>query len=149
MQKIELSIGTNRAFVEYQSESEKELLQKTARELNTEYNRLIITCGKIDENILLFFLLMKIEIKLQKIVYYNVDEILPGIFKHISKYIQERNGEKIKEALMVISIIRKVELNKINSTEEKNDDQTITMIKKFSRDIKDNVVAIENNILLC
>ncbi|MDR2077367.1 MAG: hypothetical protein LBP39_00165 [Rickettsiales bacterium] len=148
MQSIELSIGTNRAFIEYHSELEKELFQKTARELNIEYNKLTINCGKIDENILLFFLLMKIEIKLQKISYHNVDDMLPAVFKSIGKYVQEKNGEKIKEALMVIGIIKKMELNKMSDKSGEDDDRVLAMIKKFSDEIKDGVTAIENNILL-
>ncbi|MDR2778406.1 MAG: hypothetical protein LBB13_02795 [Rickettsiales bacterium] len=148
MQKIELSIGTNRALVEYQNESEKELLQKTAKELNIEYNKLTINFGRIDENILLFFLLMKIEIKLQKVSYFNVDEAMLGIFRSISRYVQERNGEKIKEALMVVSLVRKMELNRIDNGEAKNEDKVLVTIKRFSEEIKANIATIENNILL-
>ncbi|MDR2777653.1 MAG: hypothetical protein LBB24_02705 [Rickettsiales bacterium] len=153
MQRVELSVGTVKASLGYSDDSERELILKTARELNTECNRLIMSCGNVDETILLFFLLMKTEIKLQKINYRNVDDMLFGILKSIGNYVHEKNSTKIKESLVAIGIIRKIELNSVcgdgkDGIDVYDDNELITLIKSFAGEVNGSVETIENNIYL-
>ncbi|MDR1494985.1 MAG: hypothetical protein LBI29_03045 [Rickettsiales bacterium] len=151
MQRVELSIGTIKASLGYNSESERELILKTARELNIEYNKLIISCGNVDENILLFFLLIKTEIKLQKIDSRNVDEALFNVLKSIGGYIHEKNSTKIKESLVAISIIKKIELNNrynVDESGKNHENEALLLVNSFIEEIKGNIRTIENNILL-
>lgn len=146
--QLEISIGTNKSFISYNSEIEKESFVLVSRELNKEYNKLLIDCGKIDETILLFFLLIKTEIKLRKIDYKKSDDLLLLVLRSISKYIQDKDTAKTKESLVVINMIRKIELEKKIKSNILEEDQNITLIKNFIQDIRSNIEAIENNILL-
>lgn len=146
--QLEISIGTNKSFINYNSEAEKESFVLVSRELNKEYNRLLIDCGKIDETILLFFLLIKTEIKLRKIDYKKSDDLLFLILRSISKYIQDKDIAKTKESLVVINMIRRIELEKKFNINIQEEDQNITLLKNFIQDIRSNIEAIENNILL-
>lgn len=146
--QLEISIGTNKSFISYNSETEKESFVSVSRELNKEYNKLLIDCGKIDETILLFFLLIKTEIKLRKIDYKKSDDLLLLVLRSISKYIQDKDTIKTKESLVVINMIRKIELEKKINSNIQEEDQNITLIKNFIQDIRSNIEAIENNILL-
>lgn len=146
--QLEISIGTNKSFISYNSETEKESFILVSRELNKEYNKLLIDCGKIDETILLFFLLIKTEIKLRKIDYKKSDDLLLLVLRSISKYIQDKDTAKTKESLVVINMIRKIELEKKIKSNILEEDQNITLIKNFIQDIRSNIEAIENNILL-
>jgi hypothetical protein len=145
---VELSIGVNRTTVRCASEQEKDLFLKAARELNGEYNRLIINCGNVEENILLFFLLLKMEIKLRHVTFLNVDETFPGILKSISKYVLDKNVSKLKESLMLIMLVRKLELDQGDKKVFGDDTVLTQLIKKFGEEIRGNIKALENNILL-
>ncbi|MDR3079150.1 MAG: hypothetical protein LBU15_03870 [Rickettsiales bacterium] len=153
MQRVELSVGTIKASIGYSNESERELILATARELNVEYNRLIISCGNVDENILLFFLLIKTEIKLQSIDQGNVDVALFSVLKSIGGYLQEKNSTKIKESLVAIGIIRKIELNNKSIGGESAsgggaESETALLVSNFAEELRGNIKTIENNILL-
>ena len=91
MKQVELSIGTNTAFVDYNDENEKENLISASKELNKEYNKLVINLGRIDETILLVFLLIKTELKLNKVNNRNSDELLDNLLRSISKWTRTDN----------------------------------------------------------
>jgi hypothetical protein len=150
---VELSIGTVKASIAYSTDLEKELILKTAGELNTEYNRLIISCGNVEESILLFFLLMKTEIKLQRIDHRNVDNAFFSVLKLLGSYVHEKNSTRIRESLVAIGIIKRIELNRKDNTsytdkDEYSREELFSAIEKFGEEIKGNIKTIENNILL-
>lgn len=147
MKQIELSIGTNTAFVDYNDESEKENLISASKELNKEYNKLVISLGRIDETILLVFLLIKTELKLNKISGKNSDEVLDNILRSISKWVRTDN-EKIKEFLVLINIIRKIKLDSKPIQDNSEEDEFVEKINSFIMDIKGKIEAIEKNIVL-
>ena len=147
MQKIELSIGTNTAFVNYNDEKEKENLILASKELNKEYNKLVINIGRVDETILLIFLLIKTESKINKINYKNSDEVFDNVLKSIGKWINSEN-EKIKEFLVLINIIRKIELERKTLLDSNDEDLVIKYLNNFTQDIKAKIETIEKNILL-
>lgn len=147
MQQIELSIGTNTAFVNYNDENEKENLISASKELNKEYNKLIINLGRIDETVLLVFLLIKTELKLNKINHKNSDEILDNILKSISKWISSDN-KKIKDFLVLINIIKKIELDNKLILDNQEEDEFTKYLNNFIKDIKGKIETIEKNILL-
>ncbi len=147
MQKIELSIGTNTAFVNYNDEKEKENLILVSKELNKEYNKLVINIGRVDETILLIFLLIKTESKINKINYKNSDEVFDNVLKSIGKWINSEN-EKIKEFLVLINIIRKIELERKTLLDSNDEDLVIKYLNNFTQDIKAKIETIEKNILL-
>lgn len=147
MQKIELSIGTNTAFVNYNDEKEKENLILVSKELNKEYNKLVINIGRVDETILLIFLLIKTESKINKINYKNSDEVFDNVLKSIGKWINSEN-EKIKEFLVLINIIRKIDLERKTLLDSNDEDIVIKYLNNFIQDIKAKIETIEKNILL-
>lgn len=147
MQKIELSIGTNTAFVNYNDEKEKENLILVSKELNKEYNKLVINIGRVDETILLIFLLIKTESKINKINYKNSDEVFDNVLKSIGKWINSEN-EKIKEFLVLINIIRKIDLERKTLLDSNDEDAVIKYLNNFTQDIKAKIETIEKNILL-
>lgn len=147
MQKIELSIGTNTAFVNYNDEKEKENLILVSKELNKEYNKLVINIGRVDETILLIFLLIKTESKINKINYKNSDEVFDNVLKSIGKWINSEN-EKIKEFLVLINIIRKRDLERKTLLDSNDEDIVIKYLNNFIQDIKAKIETIEKNILL-
>ena len=147
MQKIELSIGTNTAFVNYNDEKEKENLILVSKELNKEYNKLVINIGRVDETILLIFLLIKTESKINKINYKNSDEVFDNVLKSIGKWINSEN-EKIKVFLVLINIIRKIELERKTLLDSNDEDLVIKYLNNFTQDIKAKIETIEKNILL-
>ena len=130
MQKIELSIGTNTAFVNYNDEKEKENLILVSKELNKEYNKLVINIGRVDETILLIFLLIKTESKINKINYKNSDEVFDNVLKSIGKWINSEN-EKIKEFLVLINIIRKRDLERKTLLDSNDEDIVIKYLNNF------------------
>lgn len=147
MKQIELSIGTNTAFVDYNDESEKEDLISASKELNKEYNKLVISLGRIDETILLVFLLIKTELKLNKISGKNSDEVLDNILRSISKWVRTDN-EKIKEFLVLINIIRKIKLDSKPIQDNSEEDEFVEKINSFIMDVRGKIEAIEKNIVL-
>lgn len=147
MKQIELSIGTNTAFVDYNDESEKENLISASKELNKEYNKLVISLGRIDETILLVFLLIKTELKLNKVSGKNSDEVLDNILRSISKWIRTDN-EKIKEFLVLINIIRKIKLDSKPIQDNSEEDEFVEKINSFIMDVRGKIEAIEKNIVL-
>ena len=147
MQKIELSIGTNTAFVNYNDEKEKENLILVSKELNKEYNKLVINIGRVDETILLIFLLIKTESKINKINYKNSDEVFDNVLKSIGKWINSEN-KKIKEFLVLINIIRKIDLERKTLLDSNDEDAVIKYLNNFTQDIKAKIETIEKNILL-
>ena len=147
MQKIELSIGTNTAFVNYNDEKETENLILVSKELNKEYNKLVINIGRVDETILLIFLLIKTESKINKINYKNSDEVFDNVLKSIGKWINSEN-EKIKEFLVLINIIRKIELERKTLLDSNDEDLVIKYLNNFTQDMKAKIETIEKNILL-
>ncbi len=147
MKQIELSIGTNTAFVDYNDESEKENLISASKELNKEYNKLVISLGRIDETILLVFLLIKTELKLNKISGKNSDEVLDNILRSISKWVRTDN-EKIKEFLVLINIIRKIKLDSKPIQDNSEEDEFVEKINSFIMDVRGKIEAIEKNIVL-
>ncbi len=147
MQQIELSIGTNTAFVNYNDENEKENLISASKELNKEYNKLIINLGRIDETVLLVFLLIKTESKLNKINHKNSDEILDNILKSISKWISSDN-KKIKDFLVLKKNKKKIELDNKLILDNQEEDEFIKYLNNFIKDIKGKIETIEKNILL-
>ena len=146
MKQIELIIGTNTAFVDYNDEDEKENLISASKELNKEYNKLVINLGRIDETILLVFLLIKTELKLNKISSKNSDDILDNILRSISKWIRTDN-EKIREFLVLINIIKKIKLDSGSAQGDSEEDEVIEKMNNFIMDIKGKIEAIEKNIV--
>ena len=147
MKQIELSIGTNTAFVDYNDENEKENLISASKELNKEYNKLVINLGRIDETILLVFLLIKTELKLNKVNNRNSDELLDNLLRSISKWIRTDN-EKIKEFLVLINIIKKINLDNKPTQDDSEENELMERINSFVTDVKGKIEAIEKNIVL-
>lgn len=147
MKQIELSIGTNTAFVDYNDESEKENLISASKELNKEYNKLVINLGRIDEIILLVFLLIKTELKLSKVSNQNSDDVLDNLLRSISKWVRTDN-EKIKEFLVLINIIKRIKLDAKPIQDNSEENELIEKINNFITDIRGKIEAIEKNIVL-
>jgi hypothetical protein len=147
---ISLSIGTVKTSIEYKNEEEKNVFLQVARELNLEYNKVVMMLGNIDENILLFYMLLITEFKLRNIKQNNIDELLLFTLKSISNFIQNKNNAndaKVKENLAVINIIKRVELNKKSENVSKKDDESIVMVEEFIENIKNDIRGAEKEIL--
>ena len=125
MQQMEISIGSAKTKINYNSENEKTIFLNISRELNKEYNKITanLNCN-MHEIILLSFLLFETGIKLNNIINEKAEENLLSFIKSISKYIQQgkmninmnseekiNEIEKIKEKLIIANIIKKIELN--------------------------------------
>jgi hypothetical protein len=145
--EINLSIGTVKTIIKYKNEDEKNVFMQVTKELNMEYNKVIMMLGNIDENILLFYLLLKTEIKLHNVKQNDIEDLLFSILRSIGSFIQSKNNEKIKENLAVINIIKKVELGKKVENSTENNDENVVLIDKLIEDIKDDIRNIEKKIL--
>ena len=163
MQQMEISIGSVKTKVNYNSENEKTLFENISKELNKEYNKITVNLNcNIDETILLSFLLFETGIKLSNLMDEKMEENMFLFIKSISKYIQQNKisvntgyGEKIneiektKEKLIVANIIKKIELNGKNQKSTENQkNEYLLLIDNFAENIKSDIKNLENKILL-
>lgn len=163
MQQMEISIGSVKTKVNYNSENEKTLFENISKELNKEYNKITVNLNcNIDETILLSFLLFETGIKLNNLMDEKMEENMFLFIKSISKYIQQNKisvntgyGEKIneiektKEKLIVANIIKKIELNGKNQKGAENQkNEYLLLIDNFAENIKSDIKNLENKILL-
>ncbi len=160
---MEISIGSVKTKVNYNSENEKTLFENISKELNKEYNKITVNLNcNIDETILLSFLLFETGIKLNNLMDEKMEENMFLFIKSISKYIQQNKisvntgyGEKIneiektKEKLIVANIIKKIELNGKNQKGAENQkNEYLLLIDNFAENIKSDIKNLENKILL-
>ncbi len=160
---MEISIGSVKTKVNYNSENEKTLFENISKELNKEYNKITVNLNcNIDETILLSFLLFETGIKLSNLMDEKMEENMFLFIKSISKYIQQNKisvntgyGEKIneiektKEKLIVANIIKKIELNGKNQKSTENQkNEYLLLIDNFAENIKSDIKNLENKILL-
>ena len=96
---------------------------------------------------LLVFLLIKTELKLNKISSKNSDDILDNILRSISKWVRADN-EKIKEFLVLINIIKKIKLDSKSTQDDSEENELMEKMNNFIVDIKGKIEAIEKNIVL-
>lgn len=148
--QLEISIGINRSFISYNSEEERETFVNVSRELNKEYNKLMMNCGKVDDIILLFFLLIKTEIKLRRITYENVDNLLLVFLYSIRKYVQGGDLKHIRDSLVVINVVRRIELDRRleEGFENEEENENMLRIKNFVNEICSAMETVEKNVLL-
>lgn len=144
--ELDVSIGITKAKIPYNNEEEKLLIEKITKELNIEYNKIIAECNRIDEKILLFYLLFKTQAKFFQ--FKNIDDYFHGIFISLHTFLNEKNKNSQNEILVVLNIYKKIELNRKNINIPDNnfsgfDEQ---VIKDFILNLQNDVKSLEEGV---
>ena len=145
MGEMDVSVSITKAKIQYNSEAEKERLQKAMKDLTRESNNIVVKYGKLDEKILLFFLLVKTQAKLigNK---NNIEELFFAVLDDIYQFISDKN-ENINEVLVLLNIYKQAELNNKKNKNELEDDNK-NVIEDFVNQIKKQIETIKQQIYL-
>lgn len=145
MGEMDVSVSITKARIQYNSEAEKERLQKAMKDLTRESNNIVVKYGKLDEKILLFFLLVKTQAKLigNK---NNIEELFFAVLDGIYQFISDKN-ENINEVLVLLNIYKQAELNNKKNKNELEDDNK-NVIEDFVNQIKKQIETIKQQIYL-
>ena len=65
--KLEVYIGKFKTSMTYSNDNEKEVLEEITSEANKEFNKLLISCGRLDERMLMFFMLLNLQKEIWRI----------------------------------------------------------------------------------
>lgn len=150
--KTTVYIGKCKIDLNYSSESEKELLETFSRELNTDLNNLLLDFGRLNDSILLFFLLFRT----QKEIFdlsgdeYNFETIL----KEVSCFLNEKSN--LDNQLILGNIVKKNILKKLKKEKSKESNpiapkilpkqEVIGLIETFNNLVINKIKKLEKNI---
>lgn len=148
-QKINICIGSIKTELNYSNDSEKEILDNCSKELNTEFNNLLLEFGRINDIILLFFLLFKTQQSIFEIS--NEDYDFFSILKEISCFLNEKGN--IENQLIIGNIVKRNVFKKLKNTgitnkkNNKIEEQTILNILDNFINITTNKIKKVNKII--
>lgn len=134
-QKINICIGSIKTELNYSNDSEKEILDNCSRELNTEFNNLLLEFGRINDIILLFFLLFRTQQNIFEIS--NEDYDFFSILKEISCFLNEKGN--IENQLIIGNIVKRNVLKKLKNTGNTN--------KKINKVEEQTIINIIDNFV--
>lgn len=108
--KIDVYIGKFKTSIKYSSENEKKALEEISQEINKDFNKLLISFGRIDEKMLMFFMLLNLQKNIFEKTNSNKKDDLLAIFKEVSIFVNQ--GTVIENNLILGLIFKKNELKK-------------------------------------
>ena len=108
--KIDIYIGKFKTSIKYSSENEKKALEEISQEINKDFNKLLISFGRIDEKMLMFFMLLNLQKNIFEKTNSNKKDDLLAIFKEVSIFVNQ--GTVIENNLILGLIFKKNELKK-------------------------------------
>lgn len=111
IKEMNIYIGRFRCNMKYSNENEKKVLEEISSEVNKDFNKLLISFGRIDEKMLLFFMLLNLQREIFLISNSESKEDFFETFKCVSMFINQ--GANIENQLIVGLICKKNELREI------------------------------------
>lgn len=140
--RIDIYIGRFKASIKYSSENEKKTLEGISQEINTDFNKLLISFGRVDERMLMFFMLLDLQKKIFEKMGSSDKDDLFAIFKEVSIFVNQ--GNAIENNLILGLIFKKNELKKVtvksNIVSEKED--FINNFNVFFKNILEKTLGI-------
>lgn len=158
--ELELEVYNIRAKMILKNPEEKDLFLSMADDLTERCIKLSMEfrCN-IDKTILLFFLLLESKLKKEGPILVDPIKFLFNFLSSISNYIVEKeklvnqtveekleNVNRIRSILIFLILIEKK--NAINNSNSDNYEDIETLINNFSKDIKNNIELLKNDLLL-
>jgi hypothetical protein len=152
--EIKVTLGKTEADVPYSDEKHRALIEKIAKELNVEFN-IIKSKSKIaNENILLFFLLLKTQGNiLQKTGGFNITndigEFLQKSLYAIASFVQDdkEDKERMNKILVAVNVYKRIDLLTVSSFDNEDGDEK-KQLEGFVSNIKKQIKLMEDKILL-
>lgn len=138
--QAELYIGRVRASMRCVDENEKKILEELTAEANKEFNKLLISFGRLDERMLLFFMLLNLQMQITKTVGKNTDFI--EVFSNVLNFIKPSTN--IERQLLFGIIYKKNELRKILKSGKKFENSEANIVENFNKFVETTMGKIKN-----
>lgn len=138
--QAELYIGRVKAVMQCVDENEKKLIEEITAEANKEFNKLLISFGRLDERMLLFFMLLNLQIQITNVIGKKVDFI--EIFSNVLNFVKPSTN--IERQLLFGIIYKKNELRKIIKSGKKSENSEINIMENFNKFVEATINKIKN-----
>lgn len=138
--QAELYIGRVRASMQCVDENEKRILEEITAEANKEFNKLLISFGRLDERMLLFFMLLNLQMQITKATGKNAD--LLEIFSNVLNFVKPSTN--IERQLLFGIIYKKNELRKILKSGKKFENSEANIVENFNKFVETTISKIKN-----
>ncbi len=148
--ETEVCVGSIRCKLRYTTKEELDFIEETFKELNEKFNKLLISCGRVDEKLLLFTFLLEIQYEITVLQGCVKDFSFSDTLKEIKNFIGQQ--QRLEEQIMVGILIKKNELTNLQrvskiSNSYRPDLDFYPMLEDFTQRILANISSIANNIL--
>ena len=137
--KLEVYIGKFKTSMTYSNDNEKEVLEEITSEANKEFNKLLISCGRLDERMLMFFMILNLQKEISTTLGKNEDFL--EIFKSVSMFVIQTTN--IESQLILGIIYKKNELRKILKAGNKVNNEE-SFVEKFNNFVEETIGKIKN-----
>ncbi len=136
----ELYIGRFKTSMQCTDENEKKILEEITAEANKEFNKLLISFGRLDEKMLLFFMLLSLQMQIESAN--GKKENFTKTFSSVLTFIKPTVN--IEKQLIFGIVYKKNELRKVlkSGSKEINEEQIFTerfnaFVEKAANKIKE------------
>ena len=137
--KLEVYIGKFKTSMTYSNDNEKEVLEEITSEANKEFNKLLISCGRLDERMLMFFMILNLQKEISTTL--GKKENFLEIFKSVSMFVIQTTN--IESQLILGIIYKKNELRKILKAGNKVNNEE-SFAEKFNNFVEETIGKIKN-----
>ena len=137
--KLEVYIGKFKTSMTYSNDNEKEVLEEITSEANKEFNKLLISCGRLDERMLMFFMILNLQKEISTTL--GKKENFLEIFKSVSMFVIQTTN--IESQLILGIIYKKNELRKILKAGNKVNNEE-SFVEKFNNFVEETIGKIKN-----
>lgn len=137
--KLEVYIGKFKTSMTYSNDNEKEVLEEITSEANKEFNKLLISCGRLDERMLMFFMILNLQKEISTTLGKKEDFL--EIFKSVSMFVIQTTN--IESQLILGIIYKKNELRKILKAGNKVNNEE-SFVEKFNNFVEETIGKIKN-----
>ena len=136
--KLEVYIGKFKTSMTYSNDNEKEVLEEITSEANKEFNKLLISCGRLDERMLMFFMILNLQKEISTTL--GKKENFLEIFKSVSMFVIQTTN--IESQLILGIIYKKNELRKILKAGNKVNNEE-SFVEKFNNFVEETIGKIK------